>query len=170
MNFLQQKRVLIWLVAVLLIFNITMGITIFIHLSNEKSSPEQTQENDFLKNELSLNNEQVQGLGRIRSQFRATSEPVALRIRVTRQQLVDEMSKNQPDTLKIKKLSDEMGKIQGELTYKIATQYLDIRDLCSPDQALKLNASYHYLFGLDEPNHQPGKGYRHRWGQGKKSE
>ncbi len=170
MNFLQQKRVLIGIVIVLLIFNMTMGITILIHVNDEKSNQEQSQDTDFLKSELSLNNEQVQGLGRIRSQFRATSEPVALRIREIRQQLVDEMSKNQPDTLRIKMLSEEMGKIQGDLTYKIATQYLDIRQLCSPDQALKLNASYHYLFGLDDQSHQSGKGYRYRWGQRKKSE
>jgi len=165
MNFIQQKRVLIWIVAVLLIFNITMGITILIHISHEQSDQTQNKETDLLKNELSLNNEQVQGLGRIRSQFREVSEPLAIRIRETRQTLVDEMAKSNPDTLHLQQLSREMGNLQAGLTYQIAIQYLEVRELCTPDQALKLNASYQYLFGLEEQPHQQGKGYRYRWGQ-----
>lgn len=164
MNFLQQKRTLIWILVFLVIFNLAAGLTIFLHIRSEKSGQVQNQETDLLKKELSLNHKQVQGLGRIRAQFRAISEPVAFRIRETRQALVDEMGKDRPDTLRLHQLSMEMGTLQAELTYQIAVQYLDIRDLCTPDQALKLNSNYKYLFGIDEQPRREGQGYRRRWG------
>lgn len=164
MNFLEQKRVLIWVIVVLLIFNITAGITIAVHISNEKSVQEQPQETDYLKQELNLNDEQVRGLGRIRTEFRKTSQPLAARIRETRKVLIEEMAQKHPDTLRMKELSAELGTFQGELTYQIASQFVSIQDICSPEQALKLNAAYQYLFGFEDTLTQFGKGYRHRWG------
>lgn len=164
MNFLEQKRVLIWVIVVLMIFNITAGITIAIHISNEKSVQEQALETDYLQQELNLNDEQVRGLGRIRTEFRKSSQPLAARIRETRKALIEEMAQKNPDTLLMKELSTELGKFQGELTYQIASQFLSIQSMCSPDQALRLNAAYQYMFGVEDTLTQHGKGYRHRWG------
>lgn len=164
MNFIEQKRVLIWIIGVLLTFNITAGITFLVHISKEKTMEVQTQETDYLKQELNLNDEQVRGLGRIRTEFRKSSQPLAARIRETRKVLIEEMAQKPPDTLRMKELSAELGEFQGELTYQIASQFLSIQNICSPDQALKLNAAYQYLFGVEDTLTQHGKGYRHRWG------
>jgi len=168
MNFFEQKRILQWIIAVLLVFNITAGITILIHITGEKPNQTQSRETDFLKQELSLNDEQANGLGRIRSQFRLTSQPIADRIRETRRSLIEEMGQQHPDTLRMKQLSGKLGDLQGDLTYQIAKQYLGIRGMCTPEQALKLNSAYQYLFGVDDTTQQHGKGNRYRWGkQGK---
>jgi Spy/CpxP family protein refolding chaperone len=164
MNFLEEKRILKWIIAVLLIFNITAGVTILLHVSAEKPNPPQNPQTDFLKQELNLNDEQSHGLGRIRSEFRLTSQPIADRIKETRKAMIDEMGQKQPDTILLKQLSDELGHLQGEITYQIANQYLNIKDICTPDQALRLNSAYQYLFGIEDSSQQRGKGYRYRWG------
>jgi len=164
MNFLEQKRFLKWIIAVLLIFNITAGVTILRHIYTEKSNTQQNPQTDFLKQELNLNDEQTRRLGHIRSHFRLASQSIADRIIETRRAMIDEMVQKQPDTTLLKQLSDELGHLQGEITYQIANQYLNIKDICTPEQALKLNSAYQYLFGIEEPLHQRGKGNRYRWG------
>jgi Spy/CpxP family protein refolding chaperone len=171
MNFLQQKRILLWVIAVLLVFNISAGITILFHIFGGNPTETETGQTDYLQTELNLSNEQVQGLGMIKAQFKQSSQPVASSIMEVRSKIVDELANNQPDTIKIRGLADELGVLQGELTYKIASQYVDIRDLCDPQQAQKLNNTYKYLFGVDDSALDRGRQYKHRHGrQGNKVE
>jgi len=165
MNFIEQKRFLIWVIIILLVFNITAVITLLIHFNSDHKQAVKSPEPDFLQKELSLNDEQMKGVGKIRRQFREVSTPHLQKIRETRQELADEMGKAQPDSARIRLLSTDLGNLQGQLTSQIALQYLNIRDLCTPEQALKLNTAYPYLFGLDSAG-TPGEGkrYRHRWG------
>jgi Spy/CpxP family protein refolding chaperone len=165
MNFLQQKRVLLWIIAVLLVFNISTGITILYHVIGGKSTQADNTQIDFLQKELNLNPDQTSGLGRIRSQFSRLSQPVTDKIIGLRSELVDEMGKSHPDTIRISELADKLGELQGNLTYQIATRYIGIREICTPEQALKLNSSYQYLFGLENQPQQRGKGFRYRHGQ-----
>jgi len=165
MNFLQQKRVLLWIIAVLLVFNISAGITILYHVMGGKSAPAEDIQIDYLQKELNLNSDQARGLGRIRAQFSHLSQPVTDKIIGLRSELVDEMGKNKPDTLRIRELAYKLGELQGNLTYQIATHYIGIREICTPEQALKLNSSYQYLFGLENQPQKHGRGFRYRHGQ-----
>lgn len=165
MNFLQQKRILLWVIAVLLMFNITAGITILFHIFGEDPTETKAEQSDFLQTELNLNNTQVRGLGRIKAQFKQSSEPVASSIKLVRLKIVNELAESQPDTVRIRELADQLGVLQGELTYRIASQYIGIKDLCDPQQAQKLNNSYKHLFGVDEGSLDRGRQYRHRHGK-----
>lgn len=165
MNFLRQKQILLWVIAILLVFNISAGITILYHIFGGNSSDTQVEQSNFLQTELNLDKEQVRGLGRIKAQFNQSSEPVATNIILVRSKIVNELAERHPDTVKIRKLADKLGVMQGDLTYRIASQYIGIKDLCDPQQAQKLNNSYKHLFGVDEGSLDRGRQYRHRHGQ-----
>jgi len=165
MNFLQQRRILWWIISILLVFNISAGITILYHIYGSTSNLQEEIQTDFLQTELNLDAGQMHGLGRIRAQYRQVGEPVASAIRQVRSEIADEMTKSHPDTNRIKQLADHMGTLQGELTYRMATQYLGIKKFCNPDQAKKLNSAYRYLFGAADDTMQKGRGYRYRHGQ-----
>jgi len=168
MNFLRQKQILLWVVAILLVFNISAGITILYHIFGGNSSGTQMEQSNFLQTELNLDKEQVRGLGRIKAQFKQSSEPVASSIILVRSKIVNELAESQPDTVRLRELSDKLGVLQGELTYRIASQYIGIKDLCNPQQAQKLNSTYKYLLGVDDSSLQKGRQFRHRHGQQKR--
>lgn len=132
MNFLQQRRFLWWIIAVLLVFNISAGITILYHIYDNETDQQKLVKTDFLQSELNLDAGQMKGVGRIRAQFKQAGEPLAIAIRQIRIDIATEMSKSEPDTLKLKSLSEELGALQGELNYKLAIQYLDIKKYAIP--------------------------------------
>lgn len=166
-----KNRWLGWMFAVLLIFNISAGIAFFLHSTAEKESVEQVTAVDFFQQELGLDGTQQNGIGRIRQKFRSVSQPMADRISTLKNQLANELRQPLPDTVKIHQLTDSLGTLQGELFYQIAGRYLEIKEMCTPEQALKLNDSYQFLFGSTQGNRmQNGRANRYRHGQGWRGE
>ena len=165
MNFLQQKRFLIWIIVFLLVFNISAGIAILFHVLGENPEQAENVQSDYLQKELNLNKDQTLGLGKIRKEFNFLSKDVTGKITEIRSQLVHEMERNNPDTLRIRELTNQLGRLQGDLNYQIAMRYLGIREICTPEQALKLNSAYQYLFGLENQPQQHNRGFRFRHGR-----
>ena len=168
MKSLLLKNKLIWILGLLLVFNIAADITIIYHFIQDKKTENATIESNFLQNKLEMSNEQQNGFGKIRARFANVSKPMTEQIRILKSELADEMRKDSPDTIHIRQLTRELGQIQGELLHQIATKYLDIKGICTPEQVLRLNDSYSFLLGNESAAGQQGKAYRYRHGQNRR--
>jgi Spy/CpxP family protein refolding chaperone len=169
MKLILQKSQLIWILGLLLIFNIAVDITFIYHFVQDKATENTSIESDYLQNKLGMNNEQQSGYRKIRARFSDVSQPMAEQIRILKSELADEMRNDFPDTVQIRQMTRELGQIQGELLHQIATKYIDVKGLCTPEQVLRLNDSYSFLLGNESAGGQQGKGYRYRHGQNKRN-
>ena len=74
-----------------------------------------------------------------------------------------------PDSLRIFLLSEELGAIQVRMTKQATSQYLQIRAICKPGQRQKLSNVYCDLFGCSRVKMGKGQGQgQHRNHQGRK--
>ncbi len=130
----------------------------------------------MLTMELELDPAQNAGLEAILDRYSDTSAVLLNALRENRMALLEELRKEPPDSLRIRILTGEIGLNQTLLTRLAASQYLQIRGICSPEQQEKLCNVYCDLFGcprqgMDVPRgkekeQEQGQGKQHRYRHG----
>jgi len=178
MNFLVKNRFFFWLMLALVVINLSAIVTFLFYFPcrTETSSlpADDTGPAAGIQRELSLTPEQSAEAHRINMEYTRASRPIVDEIRNKRLDLLDEISSGKPDTTIINKIILEISGLQASLYQKNTEQYLSLKKICNPEQAVKLSGLYRKLYGFDRPGFQNGKGaghgqgrgVRHRYGQG----
>ncbi|MBN1199360.1 MAG: periplasmic heavy metal sensor, partial [Bacteroidales bacterium] len=113
MNFFIRNNLLIWILGGLLIITLSVLGSMIYHTWSQPekvvSLPGCNSSCQMLFSNLELNPEQQDELDRILDHFRDSSTLVVSEMRQLRQQLMDELRKDIPDTLQILSLSEKLG-------------------------------------------------------------
>jgi len=161
MNFFTKHRVLLWILTGLLVVALSVlgSVIYFTWMEQEKIETMQVCSSScqMLEMELGLDASQNAQLEQILERFREPSEALVSSLRDTRMALMVELRKEQPDTAQIRLLTEEIGANQTSLTALAATQYLQIRSICSPEQQERLCDVYCDLFGCPRAGMGHGK-------------
>ncbi|MFH1297086.1 MAG: hypothetical protein ABIJ04_07430 [Bacteroidota bacterium] len=170
MNFFTKYRVVTWILAGILVVALSaLGSVIYYTWKAQKSIeaiPECTSSCQMLISSLDFTSSQNENLEEILDRFSDTSAVLVSFLREHRMALMHELQKEQPDTLRIRLLTGELGHDHTLLISLAASQYLQIRKICDSSQQLKLSDFYCDMFGC--PRLEQGKGqgkHRHRHGQ-----
>jgi len=169
MNYFTRYRIIIWILSAALLIAISVIGTMIYH-DHSKSSPAITGSDTrynprkFLHQELALTSGQLSEVEKLNIQCQEPSRCIMQDLREKKQQLLDELSKENSDTIKLSALASEIGLIQSKITMTTIDQYLRIKKICTPEQREKLSNLYFELFG--GPGQGGGKGARHRNGHG----
>jgi len=172
MNIFNNNRTVFWILIFLVMINITALATYFIYMRkpiNEPLPGSELKRGIVLRQELSLTPEQSLAINKINATYQASSEPIVEAIREKKAEILDELAKENTDSVILTKLANEMVIEQKKLQMANIKQFLDLKKVCTPEQTLKLAQIYAGLYGFDQGGKGQGKGmrYRHRFGQQK---
>jgi Spy/CpxP family protein refolding chaperone len=172
MNIFNNNRTVFWILIFLVMINIAALVTYFVYSRKTASQPipaTEFKQGIALRQELSLAPDQSLKVNTINAGYQATSEPIIKAIRDKKSELLQELTKDNTDTILVAKLVDEVGSEQKKLQQTNVKQFLDLKKVCTPEQTQKLSQIYAELYGCDRRGQGKGNGngmrYRHRYGQ-----
>lgn len=173
MKYFVRQKVIIWILAGSLIITLSILSSMIYHAQAEPEEPVGQAPCStscmMLFEELDLDATQQEELENILHQFRDTSAILVSELRQRRLALMEELQKDDTDSLQISKLSEELGAVQVRMTKQAACQYLRIRSICKPEQHQKLSNVYCDMFGCARLNMGQGQGQgQHRYRNGRK--
>ena len=167
-----RTRAAFWGMIFMIVLNGAVLITFFIRSQPEESVPSQdcrqgNAAGTALIEELGLTGEQKTRVLAINEQYRSSAEPVAGEIRDNRGKILSELEAEKPDTILIRQCIDTIARLQADIQLKNIQQYLDLKEVCTPEQALRLSAIYRNLYGCPMKGNNMQNRHKHRHGQGK---
>lgn len=161
----------VWIIVILAALNISTLSTIFYNRyqsSNtetlSQSDPKQSELNSekfsgrYFRDQLSLSREQMDEFIIINPVFRKKAYGITVGLALKRKQMLTEMSAVQSDTLRLNALSDSIGQLHSNLKRITYRYYLDIKNICDPEQQRKLEQIFGEMFANDSPIGHPGIG------------
>jgi len=158
MEFQKKNRMMIWAITVLLIMNIaTLALLWFSQFKKPKPLPPPgTQESliegvKFLEKELNLSEKQIQLFIESRNKHAYQSKEIQDKIHQLKMQILDEVFKSAPDSVKIRKLSNEIGKQQIEFERGLSEHFLELKSYCNPEQQEKLKLFLYDVVSMTRP-------------------
>ncbi len=174
MNIFNNNRTVFWILIFLVLINITALATYFVYMRKPINEPMQVSElkrGIVLRQELSLTPDQSLAVNKINAAYQASSEPIIEAIREKKAEMLDELAKENTDSVILAKLANDMVIEQKKLQMANIKQFLDLKKVCTHEQALKLAQIYAGLYGFEQYGKGQGQGkgmkYRHRFGQQK---
>ncbi len=175
----QQQKLLIWSAVVLLVLNVSILATIGINALHNNDITTQnkreisansnlTSENfsgRYFRDKLELSADQMKLFFKINQRFRSEAFSIQDQLAEVRKSMMEEMSAEKSDTLKLNILSSELGSLHARLKVISFQYYLNIKEICSPEQKVKLKEIFKIFFETETPIGNQGPG-RYRKGQG----
>jgi periplasmic protein CpxP/Spy len=164
----HKNKVLFWVMIFLIVVNMAALATYFFFPHKETvagCADDCSAPGCVLHAELKLTEEQAVKVDVINDRYLGESGPVSEKIKNIRASVLDELSADVPDTLKLNEYSLELAQLQNQLHHQNIKHYLELKKVCNPDQAMRLSNLYRELYGC--PMQGPGAGgkHMHRKGQ-----
>ena len=158
--FKNSNASLVLLIAILLATNIATVVTIFYNQSEEvevKVEQNKSQHSNklerrhrkfgnYMSNRLSLNDKQQLEFASLREVFHTKAEVVSLKINEKRKLLYVELAKDDADIQELNKISDEIGLLHAELKKLSVKHYINMKEICTPEQQEKLYQMFKAMF------------------------
>ncbi len=168
MNFFSKNRIVFWLMVILVVINIGV-LASFLWFTNRPQEPTCCPSTEgpakLLHEELRLTAGQQQQVGQINAAYKSTVSSLVEEIREQRGVILEELNRDRPDTIVIRKTAETLARLQLNLQQENIRQYLALKKVCTPEQAQRLSALYHDLYGCPMKGNQ--KQFRHRYGREK---
>ena len=175
MNYFNKYRVVFWIMMLMIVLNISAFTTYFFYYRANRDVNADTMGCSgtcrILNEQLALTAEQTAKVSEINKKFREHTEPLVNEIKSTRTAMLDELSSLRPDTVKLNSCTETIGELQKLLQKAAIVQFQQLKQICTPDQCLKLSAIYSELYGCSKMGQGMGKGNQgqHHQGEGNKA-
>ena len=158
MDVFTKNRVSNWIIILLVIMNLgTLGTILFLHFKQpslpRNGGPDPAQH--FLERELHLTEEQAQQFEELRKEHFLQSKAINDEVHQLKSAIMEELFSSSPDSEKVERLAEEIGKKQAELEQLRFQHFLALKSLCQPEQVEKLQALIHEIVRPPAP---PGSG------------
>lgn len=175
----KQQKILIWSTVVLLVLNISTMMTIVFHTFRNNKIPD-TSQNEiadksnltsenfngrYFRDKLELSSDQMNEFFKVNQVFRSEALAIQDQLAEIRKNMLEAMFEEKSDTIKLNKLSAELGSLHARLKTISFQYYFNIKELCSAEQKMKLKGIFKSFFETEIPISNPGPG-RNRRGQG----
>ncbi len=176
----NHSRLILLIAIILTIINLAAVTTVMVNYrkyhNHDSERPFQMERGDdsmvnapgpaYLIRELGFNDEQQQAFRESRRKFRDEAMPLFNEIRQLNADLIDEIVKDKPDTLKLDSLSKNIGRINARVKQLSIRHLLEVKSTATPEQKEKLVFFYRELLSHDSG--PMGKGMQHRYRHGQK--
>ena len=146
MDYFKKNKILIWVIIILLATNIATIATVIYHvyiIENNIRKPERIVIPDyglgrFFREELNLTREQQQQFRSFRQNYRLQASKIIKQMQEKRLEMLDELSVENSDTVRLHQIADEIGAFHRELKHLTFEYYLNLKDICNDQQRDKL--------------------------------
>jgi Spy/CpxP family protein refolding chaperone len=152
MDQIKRNRAFKWFNYLLLVVNLTALITIFMVNRPTETGTKENQEISlkFLKERLNLTPDQYQELIKVSEKtFRAYHVNIDLLCEANIQ-LLEEISKDNPDQEEIEKLVKKIGNINTTIKRNTAKHFEQVKAICNEEQRAKLVLLFKEIMQLEE--------------------
>ncbi len=162
MNYFNKYKVVFWIMILMIVINIS-GLTsfYFYYRANKTTVTDTTSCNAtcrFLDEQLALNTVQSEKVSEINKQFREKTEPIVAEIKNIRTALLGELTSQNPDTTRLNQYTEKIGELQKQLQKEAIVQFQQLKQICTPDQCLKLSAIFSEVYCCQRTNQDKVKG------------
>ncbi len=176
MNYFTKKRVVIWVVVILVVLNVSALITI-LYERNINCGPvsiKETEENQrfreingFMREDLNLSPSQTNKVYRLRRENYVNSNKILQELDQKRKDMLAELQKEQPDQQKLDEIATDIGNLHKNLKLETIQYFLKLKDIIGPEQQIKLNRLFRDMeYYHDQRNNGPDRGRARNRGNG----
>lgn len=168
-----KTQILIWAVVLLLITNAVTIATILYHNYKERKNKENITitapgganmiNGRFFRQELGFDQTQMDVFRQANQAFRPRTMFITDNIDSLKNEMFAELRKIKPDTVKLGNLSEMIGQLHGQLKHETYTFYLQLKNICSPEQQAELENAFLPLFKSERMTTLPGLHRRNGW-------
>lgn len=146
---------------ILTVVNVAVLGTILYNRWSEPSAPcpAETPGEGFeqMKSELSLSPEQIALLQEYRKLFHAELDSLSARLAAVRAELAKELWQDEPDTVRINRIVDEISGLQSSAQRKVINHLLSVKSILAPEQQQKFYAIVLQRFASVSNQQMPGR-------------
>ena len=174
MNTTIKYRILIGLIILLTATNLsTIGSFYYHRLTELRKAEDQSSETlsipgeqrtRYFRDQLALSDEQTNRIREINRSFSRSARTIESKLAELRQEIVGELGRSNSDTVRLKNIAAEIGNNHRELKELTTRLYLDMKQICTPEQQTKLHAIFQSMLNkenqvnLPQPGYQRGRG------------
>ena len=165
-------RIFIWIIAILLATNLSMGISFMYHKQQDKRMMEQMEEaaievpaqrrTRFFREQLNLRRDQMDTFRNLNRTFNSTAWDITHQLEFLRIEMVTELGKDNPSKKKLDSISKEIGKLHTQLKKETIDYYMSMRAECDETQRKKLNEIFMSMLKQNEDVKLPEYGRNRR--------
>ena len=120
-----------WIIGALVLLNlILLSVLFFLRPQHERG--ERMKPNDFLKKELNLSDDQAVKFKELRKAHFQKSREERKAIRILKNEMLDAVSAESPDTLKANLIANQIGIKEANKEKLLVQHYLKLQAECSP--------------------------------------
>lgn len=175
----RKYKILVWLVIIMATMNISIiGSIVWNQLAKPSDEVEsyrmrrQPQQEErmglMLKKGLNLSEGQSEHFRAAHQDFRINGRQFAIQLAQLRDEMIREMMTDQPDTVKLNQLAEEIGWAHRDLKITTYHYFLKLKNACTPDQALKLERLFRDVMQTETSGPPQHGGKFNRRGEGMK--
>jgi Spy/CpxP family protein refolding chaperone len=124
----------------------------------EQSNIPGEQRTRFFRDELNLDADKIDQFREINRTFNRTAREIETKMGLIRLQIVEELGRESSDKNQLDSLSIEIGNLHTELKRVTNTFYLEMKDICTPDQEAKLNTLFQSMLNNENQINLPNPG------------
>jgi len=173
MNAPNKYRILIWIIVILVATNLSTVGSFYYHRMTEAKTPETKQEEQtivpgeqrtrFFRDQLTLNDEQLDKFRDINRTFNRTARGIEMNLAQLREDLIKELGAQNPDSTRLNQMATEVGNNHRELKQVTTAFYLDMKKICTAEQQAKLHEIFQSMLNkenqvnLPRPGNQGGR-------------
>lgn len=177
MNTATRQRILIGLIILLIATNLSTIGSFYYHRISEQKKTEGTtnkqsavpgeQRTRYFRDQLNLDDNQTNSFREINRSFNRSARAIEENLAVLRKSMIDELGAQNPDTLKLKQIAAEIGNNHRELKEITSSFYLNMREICTPEQQIKLHSIFQSMLNKENQVNLPQPGYQRGRGRNK---
>jgi Spy/CpxP family protein refolding chaperone len=177
MNPNTKHRILIGLIIILIATNLsTIGSFYYHRIAELRKTEEKSietsnvpgeQRTRFFRDQLNLDEQQTIRFRDINRTFNRSARVIEENLVTLRKNMIDELGSSSPDSLKLKQLAADIGNKHRELKEVTSTFYLDMREICTPEQQTKLHSIFQSMLNKENQVNLPQPGYQRGRGRNK---
>jgi Spy/CpxP family protein refolding chaperone len=165
----NKYRWMIWAIAILVVMNLTTLITVMYNKSKLSDNIQITNlsvaesssmkySGRYFRDELELSMEQMKKFSQFNPEFRQAVMAINRDMAEKRHEMLNEMAKNNCDTIKLNVLSDSIGNLHAALKKSTYKYYMNFKNICTQQQQEKLKQLFGEMFNSDIQIGQNGRG------------
>jgi Spy/CpxP family protein refolding chaperone len=163
-----KYRILIWIIVILAATNLSTIGSFYYHRMTEAKTTETKQEDEtvipgeqrtrFFRDQLNLNAEQIDQFRDINRTFNRTARGIEINLARLREDLINELGKQNPDSTILNQMAVEVGNNHRELKQVTTTFYLSMKKICTTEQQIKLHEIFQSMLNKDNQINLPQPG------------
>ena len=121
------------------------------------------QRTRFFRGELNLDTDQLDQFREINRTFNRTAREIEMKMAQLREELIDELGRQNSDSIRLNQLAAEIGENHKKLKEVTITFYLSMKKICTADQQAKLHLIFQSMLNKDSQVNLPQPG--NQWGR-----